>query len=209
MKFGLILVLAVMLMSCSSDKDAPDPMVLVQLERAFAADVADVGMRDGFLAHIADNGVLFIPQAVNGKEHYEAQERRPGLLSWFPIYAEMSSGGDMGWTTGPWEWRGDSMDELPQASGHYNTIWKLQPDSTWKFVFDMGTAHHPHQSPSPSLFTRVLDRAPVGDDLTIEEYQVELVQLERWFSSVSASEGMVSAYVARMANDIMFYRMGE
>ena len=209
MKFQLVVALALSLMGCSAEKTTVDPMVLVHNERAFAADVADVGMRDGFLAHIAADGVLFVPEAVNGKAHYEASRRRRGHLSWFPIYAEISSGGDMGWTTGPWEWRQDSMDSLPQASGHYNTIWVLQPDSTWKFVFDMGVAHSPHQAAPPPLAIRALDMPSIDGDLTLDQARAELVQVERTFASTSASQGLVTAYVSRMANDIRCYRQGE
>jgi len=115
----------------------------------------------------------------------------------------------MGWTTGPWEWRQDSMDSLPQASGQYITIWKLQPDSTWKFVFDMGVAHGPHQSALHPLTTRTLDQPVAGGDLALEQARVELVQVERSFASASAAEDLVTAYVARMANDIRYYRQGE
>jgi len=46
MKYVLIFVTTMLLAGCSSDHAAPDPTVLVHNERAFAADVADVGMRD-------------------------------------------------------------------------------------------------------------------------------------------------------------------
>ena len=210
MKYGLILLTVVLFMGCNAEQQTTvDPMVLAHNERAFAADVADVGMRDGFLAHLADDGVLFVPQAVNGKAHYEASRKRPGHLSWIPTYAEISSGGDMGWTTGPWEWRQNSMSNLPQASGHYNTIWKLQPDSTWKFVFDMGVAHGSHQSVPQPLAMRTLDSPAVGGDLSIDQARIELVQVERDFASASVTEGLVTAYVARMANDIRCYRQGK
>ncbi len=210
MKILAILVLAVILMGCDAGQDSSaDPMVLVNNEQAFATDVGDLGMRDGFLANITDDGVLFVPQAVNGKAHYEAQKKRPGLLTWFPIYAEMSSGGDMGWTTGPWEWREDSQNDQAQAAGHYNTIWLLQPDSTWKFVFDMGVAHSSHKGTPPRLATRTLDPPITGGELTVDEARAEMVQVERTFASASATQGLVTAYVALMANDIRFYRQGE
>lgn len=210
MKVLAVLVLAVFLMGCDAEQNSSaDPMVLVNNERAFATDVGDVGMRDGFLAHIADDGVLFVPQAVNGKAHYEAQRKRPGLLTWFPIYSEISSGGDMGWTTGPWEWRTDSHNDQAQATGHYITIWLLQPDSTWKFVLDVGVAHSAHKDAAPKLTMRSLEPPKTGGELTVEEARVEMVQVERTFSSASAAQGLVTAYVARMANDVRFYRQGE
>jgi len=210
MKHGFVIASLLLLMGCNAEQQTTsDPNVLARNERAFAADVADVGMRDGFLAHIADDGVLFVPQVVNGKAHYEASRRQHGHLSWVPIYAEISSGGDMGWTTGPWEWRQDSMDELPQANGHYITIWKLQSDSTWKFVFHMGVAHGPHKSVPQRLVTKTLSPPVVGEDLTSDQVHAELIQVEQDLASASAAQGIVTAYVARMANDIRCYRQGE
>lgn len=209
MRFKLVIVLMVWPMGCNAGETTVDPMVLVQNEQAFGADAAANGMRGGFLAHIADDGVLFIPQAVNGKAHYEAAEKSPGLLTWTPIYAEISSGGDLGWTTGPWDWRAATMADTPQVSGHYVTIWKLQPDSTWKFVFDMGVAHNPHPSPPPPPALKVLDRPDAAGDLTLNQARYELGKLERVFTSASASQGLVAAYAVAMANDIRLYRMGE
>ena len=209
MKYVLIFIATVLLTGCSSDNVNSDSTVLAQNERAFAADVADLGMGDGFLAHIADDGVLFVPQVVNGKAHYESSRKRHGHLSWNPVDAEISGGGDMGWTTGPWEWRSDSMDELPEASGHYITIWKLQPDSTWKFVLHMGVAHGPHKSAPQRLVTKTLSPSTVGEDLTPDQAHAELIQVEQDFASISAAQGIVTAYVARMANDIQCYRQGE
>jgi len=199
----------VLIMGCNAEQTTVNPMVLVQNERAFAAATAEKGMRDGFLEFIADDGILFVPGAINGREHYEASPQRPGLLTWQPIYAEISSSGDLGYTTGPWEWRAETMADTPEVSGHYNTIWKLQPDSTWKFVIDIGVAHDPHQAVPPPLTLKVLQRSDDAESVNYDEARSELVQAEYTFSSASATEGLVAAYVSRICNDVRYYRMGE
>jgi len=183
-------------------------MVLVQNEQAFAAAVAARGMRDGFLEYLADDGVLFVPGAINGKEHYEASPQRSAQLAWVPGYAEIASGGDLGYSTGPWEWREDSAAEIG-IWGQYVTIWKLQPDSTWKFVLDIGVAHEAHQSSPASPAVRVLDLPDDHESVNLDLARADLIRVERSFSAASASEGLVAAYLSRITDDVRYLRMGE
>ena len=52
-----------------------------------------------------------------------------------------AASGDMGFTTGPWEAKGDINDEKPSGYGHFVTVWKKQADGSWKFVVDLGISH--------------------------------------------------------------------
>jgi hypothetical protein len=61
--------------------------------------------------------VVFRPMAVNGKQWYQQRPPSPGRLSWEPIYADISAAGDMGYTTGPWEFRKNSTDAEAVAFG--------------------------------------------------------------------------------------------
>ena len=193
---------------CGTQQPPPDPMVLVNSERAFAAAAAEKGIRDAFLEYSADEAVLFVPGAVRVKEHYGASPQRSGLLTWQPTYAEIASSGDLGWTTGPWEWRPDPSDSTPLAIGHYITIWKRQADSTWKFVLDIGTAHDVPSLDSSAPVLRVLDwpkdRQRVDPFLGREQ----LLEAEHVFRAASVSEGLVAAYLSRMTEDVRYYRMG-
>jgi hypothetical protein len=62
------------------------------------------------------------------------------VLEWWPIAAEIASSGDLGCTVG--EAKINSLHHYSK----YLTIWKRQPDKTWKFVADGG-----NQRPSPAL----------------------------------------------------------
>src|SRR5436305_565275 len=74
---------------------------LVAAEKAFAKDAAEKGPHDSFLDFLADDGVMFTPDPVNGKEWLRGHPAQPGLLSWFPVYSEVSLAGDLGYNTGP------------------------------------------------------------------------------------------------------------
>src|SRR5262249_26998804 len=91
---------------------------IVAAERAFCKAAAEHGVRQAFLMNLADDSTLFRPHAVNGKQWTEASPARPGLLTWFPVYADVSRDGDLGYTTGPYEFR-QSPDAKAANYGYY------------------------------------------------------------------------------------------
>ena len=118
---------------------------MVKTEQAFSKMAEEKNTRDAFMTFIADDGLLFRPGAVNGKkwmlEHPVPPSDKKPLLAWQPSFAGMSASGDMGFTTGPWEAKGDVKDEKPSAYGHFMTVWKKQADGSWRFVVDLGISH--------------------------------------------------------------------
>jgi hypothetical protein len=77
---------------------------LVAAERGFAAAAAEVGVGESFLRNIADDGVLFRPDPVNGRAWLEAHPSPGRGLSWYPRHARVAASGDLGFTNGPWGW---------------------------------------------------------------------------------------------------------
>ena len=69
-----------------------------------------------------------------------ASDKRP-LLNWYPIVADIARAGDMGWTTGPWEFKSDIKEAKPVAFGNFLTVWKKQADGTFKFAIDLGISN--------------------------------------------------------------------
>ena len=123
---------------------------MVETERAFSSMSREKGTQPSFLAFIAEDGILFRPKAVKGKQWMldhpaPASDKRP-LLSWEPIHADIAAAGDMGYTFGPWQFRSNINDEKAVAWGHFITVWKKQADGTWKFAVDLGVSHpeEPH-----------------------------------------------------------------
>ncbi len=85
-------------------KEASALQSMVDTERAFARMSAELGIRPAFMTFIADDGILFRPMAVKGKEWMTehplpSSDKRP-LLSWQPTFADIALAGDMGYTTG-------------------------------------------------------------------------------------------------------------
>jgi ketosteroid isomerase-like protein len=125
---------------------ASDLQSLLQTERDFAAASIKMGMREAFLAFLADDSVLFRPDEVPGKEWMENHPPRGGILTWEPSLAEAAS--DLGYTSGPWEFREKSLQDKPVAYGYFVTLWKKQSDGKWKVVLDTGTTNPTPTAPA-------------------------------------------------------------
>jgi ketosteroid isomerase-like protein len=115
---------------------------LVEAERAFAGAVETKGLRAGFLIFLADRAIIFNPRPVEGRPVYERMAPdNPGILSWRPEVAEVSTAGDMGYTSGPYEFRKSRDAAEPSGLGHYVSVWIKEADGKWKVFLDIGTAH--------------------------------------------------------------------
>ncbi len=78
---------------------------VVETEKAFARFADEKGIKPAFLEFLADDGVMFNPQQINGKELWLSRPESPALLSWYPVFADVSSNGVLGYTTGEGEYR--------------------------------------------------------------------------------------------------------
>src|SRR6185369_15687886 len=143
---------------------------MVQTQQAFSRTAAEKNVRDAFMAFIADDGLLFRPGPVNGKkwmnEHPVPPSDKHPLLAWQPAFARMSAARDLGFTTGPWEFKEDVKDEKPVGYGHFVTLWKKQADGTWKFVLDLGISHP--MSGGPLTIWKVEDKIKTSPGKTVE-----------------------------------------
>jgi ketosteroid isomerase-like protein len=112
---------------------APAHEAVAAAERAFAADGLARGVGPSFIAWAAPEAIVFRPDPVNARAYYAGHPAPgPGVLKWRPHRIGVARSGDLAFDTGPWEARGG------EAHGWFFTIWKKQPDGTWKWVLDHG-----------------------------------------------------------------------
>jgi ketosteroid isomerase-like protein len=175
------------------------------MEHAFAKAAATKGTRDAFLEFLADEGIIFQPGPVNGKKYWSERQPRKGLLSWEPVYADVSRSGELGYTTCPWEFRPNGPDDQPVAFGQYFTIWQKQDDGNWKAVLDRGVSAE-KAFPRPSLsFPRdekPSDKKPWSDRTSAH---ADLLRLETEFSNASALNAR-TAFESFLADDARVLR---
>lgn len=179
---------------------------LVEMEHAFAKAAATKGTRDAFLEFLADDGIVFQPGPVNGKKWWTERQPRKGLLSWEPIFADVSRAGDLGYTTGPWEFRPNGPEDQPVAFGQYFTIWKKQGDGSWKAALDRGVSSEKSFATKLLLFP-LQDESSVGDTkFDVSRGRAALLKLEEEFSTLSARKGATAAADAYLASDVRVLR---
>lgn len=167
---------------------------VVAAERAFAASAAEIGWVQAFRRYVAPDGTLLRPEPVNAPEVLAAEEDRVQRdLAWWPAYAGIARSGDFGFTTGPF-----ALGDRP-VGGHYFTVWRKQPDGSWKWIFDGGPM--------------VTDTSPIARDgepgaLPVATRGVgsadAAVAAVRAIETASAEDAAILAY---MAEDVRVNRM--
>lgn len=130
-------LLALALSACAT---APQSGVttapVIAAERAFAARAGEVGWIPAFRENTAPDGEITQPGAQYANAPASlAETPDDGLrtLFWWPAFAGISRSGDFGFTTGP-----VSFDEARTPRGQYFTVWRKQPDGSWKWIYDGG-----------------------------------------------------------------------
>lgn len=118
-----------------------DLLKLVETEQKFARTAAEKGTKTAFLTFLSDDGIVFNPTEANGKTVWKARPESPALLAWNPAWADVSSDGKLGYTTGGWEYRPKGKTDKPTAFGEYVTLWEKQTDGAYKAVLDIGINH--------------------------------------------------------------------
>jgi ketosteroid isomerase-like protein len=182
---------------------------VVEAEHAFAQSSIDHGMKDAFLSFAAPDGVVFRRGPVNAIELWRSRNPAPaGLLTWWPVYADVSSAGDLGWTTGPYEFREKPADEKPAGTGHFFTVWRRQPDGSWKFVLDLGIEHPAPAAPETALQypARLRNSKTASGAADTSAAQRSLADAERSLAEDFLSKGMTTALLARADETLRLYR---
>ena len=185
---------------------------VVGAEHDFAQYSIDHGMKEAFLRFAAPDGVIFRREAVNAIEAWAQTTPAPtALLTWWPVYADVSRAGDLGWTTGPYELRQNPSDEKPAGTGHYFTIWRRQADGSFKFVLDLGAPHPAPDAPETALqYPATLKKGgpSAGDFDNTAAARKSLLEAESNLSADSSAKGARAALLARADESLRMYRQG-
>lgn len=201
----LILLGLLALMSPVETIGAPPPdaqlQSLIDVERAFAETSRTKGMREAFLSFLGEGSVVFRPGPVAAREWIESRPNPAGSLLWEPAFAEISSSQNLGYTTGPWEYRTDEESSW----GHYITIWSRDTDRPWKVLVDLGNSY-PEPSTGPVEVEGL--SAPKSRRNRADANPTRLRETDIAFSQHSDKKGMASAYARYVTRDVRIYRNG-
>jgi ketosteroid isomerase-like protein len=148
-----------MALAASGAGRAADLKSLVRAELAFSRLSESQGIRASFVASFADDSIIFRPRPVPGRKFYLDRVSIPGHLSWKPAFADIAASGDLGYTTGPYEFRKEKASDPVAGRGHFISVWRVQKEGTWKVVFDGGIDYPDPFTSEPALDP---DRMPAG-----------------------------------------------
>jgi ketosteroid isomerase-like protein len=195
--------------------ELPAPVkALVDAERAFSAAATAKGQRDAFLEFLADDSLLFRPGPVPGKMFYRTRPVPPGILSWAPVFADVSADADLGVSTGPYEFRKDEKaTDPPSGYGHFVSIWRKQKDGAWKVEVDLGTSHDKYPKAVAAITAaevETLKAAPKPPAAKAEtDLQQTLSDADKALAAAAAKDGLVKAYQAVALDDVRILRNGQ
>jgi ketosteroid isomerase-like protein len=124
-------------MSASNTYADEEQRRILAVDRQWAQSTTDL---EKFASYLSADATFYAPGAPahRGAEAFKRAfselSKVPGFsLTWTAEKAEVSNGGDLGYSTGMYiATFGETTDK-----GKYVTIWRKQPDGSWKVVEDM------------------------------------------------------------------------
>ncbi len=157
-RFSVLPALCLTILRCASAPASTAPAsaasadrgAILRADEEFARFAQERGVADAFAVYAAE-GATILPNGgnpVRGREAIRAlfASSSGTVLTWKPFAAEVSRSGDLGYTLGTYESRStDAAGKAVTRYGKYCTIWKKQPDGTWRYVVDLG-----NPSPAPA-----------------------------------------------------------
>jgi ketosteroid isomerase-like protein len=180
---------------------------MVQSERRFAARSLVVGWKQAFLEYFADDAVAFDrdqpapAKDVFGKLPDPPKDRK---LIWEPRYGDIALSGDLGYLTGPVRRIVPGQNNGQPFHSLYASIWKRQPDGSFKVVMDMGVP-----TPGPVAFADGFMRAARPDvfagKTTPEAARKSLRDTDAALTNAARS-GQADAYRSHLAEQVRFHR---
>ncbi|HTK55625.1 MAG TPA: nuclear transport factor 2 family protein, partial [Gemmatimonadales bacterium] len=110
--------------SLTLDQRASALRDLVAAERAFVRYADSASAPPAFVWALREDAITLDGEGVKlMRPIYAARHRNSALLSWAPSFVDIAADGEMGVTSGPWEWR-PAPDSAVKARGQFLTIWR-------------------------------------------------------------------------------------
>jgi hypothetical protein len=111
---------------------AAAPATALDAERAFAADAQKIGQWTAFRQYSTPDALMFVPQPVKAHDFLRGRADPPASVYWWPGQSFVSCDGATAINSGPW------VRDGGKSVGYFTTVWKRQPDRSWKWVYDAG-----------------------------------------------------------------------
>ena len=176
---------------------------IVKTEKAFAKTAEENGVKAAFLEYLADDGIIFRPTAINGKDSFRSRPDTPALLSWHPVFADISSNGVLGYSTGPGEFRPKGKTDTNVYYSEYATVWRRQTDGSYKAALDIGISHD-KPADNDKNWT-----SPKTIEKNTEENKPIAANVMSAFFDAATTKSLEKAYKIFASEEVRFLREGK
>lgn len=129
---------------------------MVDADRSLSSYAVNQGTKAAYLKYLGDDGVIFKPEATNGKDWWNLQKTEPPVvLKRTMEYADIAANGLLGYTTGVWEQTPKAPARSERQIGQYLTVWSKKPDGKFYAIIDVMTRYDEAAPPvgNPMLVT--------------------------------------------------------
>ncbi|HET7217324.1 MAG TPA: DUF4440 domain-containing protein [Vicinamibacterales bacterium] len=189
----------------------PALAAMAETEREFARTATVKGWRDAFLDFFADDAIAFVPQVTSAKERLRKQPSTPFAeleLVWEPRTGDVAASGELGWLTGPSTSINHKNPEAKPGHGCYLSIWRKQPDGTWRVFIDVGV-NAPEATPFPPGFTRTTTPTHYAGKDGKEAATRDLAAADRALNAQLLVQGPARALAPRLTDVSRLHRVGR
>ncbi|MEO6655880.1 MAG: hypothetical protein ABIO36_07320, partial [Pyrinomonadaceae bacterium] len=128
---------------CGNVFAQPEFQQMYGSERSFELTAAESGAKTAFLKFLATDGIVFLPNPVNGIVFWKSQNEKgsPLILVRNANYADISANGLMGYTTGNWQSYPKGKRDKLSKFGQFVTIWEKRLDGKFYATLDINITH--------------------------------------------------------------------
>lgn len=210
-KFLLLFIISILSFSnlSAQGKIMDDLTNLINTEKAFAKMAVTENTVTAFYHFLAEDGIVFNPEITNGKSLYKDAKPTESQLIWRPVYADISSSGDLGLSTGPYEVKNRKGEESI-SFGHFVSIWEKQPSNEWRNVLDIGISHEYSDSyPEDCEYPKELEKIKKCSNLPSfnkNNFWEELFKREENFINEINSNGLIKTFEKFSDKKVKLYR---
>ena len=150
---------------------------LIIAEKSFAAQAVQSNTRNAFLHYMdsADAVVFNGGRILNAYTTWHNALPNANKLIWQPVFAGIAQSGELGFTTGPWQFK-KATAQTVLATGSYTTVWHLDSKGAWKFLVDIGTddgVQPPATDSVKKWVGKTIDDMETRDALTIDRIFIQ------------------------------------
>lgn len=140
MKHLFVVIGAILLWSCSKETSKED---IIAVEKQFEQKCKESGIATGFYEFADENAVIKLDNdsLIKGKNaiknHFSKPRFEKATVTWNADCVEISKDGTLASTYGKYNWiASDSLGNKKEFKGVFHTVWKKQPDGSWKYIWD-------------------------------------------------------------------------